>query len=362
MRVAVPLEQCWHPVPGGTAATAIALTSALDERPDVDVVGVSARHAAPPAPPWEPTVPVRPLPLPRRVLYETWHALAWPRVESVTGAVDICHAVGGAVPATRAPLVFTIHDLAFLHHPDLFTRHGLRFFRRALDLVRDRAAEVHVPSLATLEDCVTAGIDRERLRHVPWGVEVSEPSAEAIAEVRRRYGLGDRYVLCVGTLEPRKNLGRLLQAWEMVPRDGAQLVVVGPDGWGDVGRGSSPPSDVVFTGFVPTATRDALYAGAAVSVYPSLFEGFGLPVLESMALGCPVITSRGTSTEELVAGGAGVAIEPTDVEAIAGAVTDVLGDDALRARLAVSGRDRAAEHRWDVAASLTVRGYEAVLA
>lgn len=362
MRVAIPLEQCWADVPGGTARTMLDLSAALDARADVDVVGVAARHAGPPPVAWSPTVPVHHLPLPRAILHETWHALRRPRIEGVTGPVDVCHAVGGAIPATSAPLVVTVHDLAFRHFPELFSRQGRRFFHRALSLTRDHAAQVQVPSQATLDDCVDAGIDRARLRLVPWGCTVTDPSAADVAEARARFGLPERYVVCVGTLEPRKNLRRLLQAWQRLDRDDVGLVLVGPSGWGDAADLSTSGRNVTMTGFVDARTRDALYRGATASCYPSLFEGFGLPVLESMALGCPVVTSAGTSTAELAAGGAGLAVDPTDVGAIADALGEVLDDADLRTRMRAAGHARAAEHTWARAADLAAAGYCEVLA
>lgn len=362
MRVAIPLEQCWAEVPGGTARTMIDLAGALDARPDVDVVGVAARHRRPPPAAWRPPVPVRHLPLPRRALQEAWHALRRPRIERATGPVDLCHAVGGPVPATAAPLVVTVHDLAYLHFPELFSRHGLRFFHRALHLTREHAAQVQVPSEATLEDCVRVGIDRDRLRLVPWGCTVTDPSPGDVAEARARFGLPERWVVCVGTLEPRKNLPRLVQAWQRLGRHDVALVLVGPSGWGDATDLSTSGLNVTMTGFVDARTRDALYRGAVASCYPSLFEGFGLPVLESMALGCPVVTSAGTSTAELAAGGAALTVDPRDVDAIAAALADVLDDPDLRARLTAAGTARAAEHTWERAAELAVAGYREVLA
>lgn len=361
MRVAVPFEQCWTAVPGGTARTTIDLATALDARPDVDVVGFAACHASPAPAAWQPPVPVHHLALPRPLLHETWHALRRPEVERATGPVDLCHAVGGAIPASAAPLVVTVHDLAFRHFPEHFSRQGRRFFRRSLALVRAHAAQVQVPSQATLDDCVDAGIDAHRLRLVPWGCTVSDPTPADVAAVRRRFGLPDRYVVCVGTLEPRKNLRGLLEAWRRLARTDAALVVVGPDGWGDVPDLSTPVPNVTMTGFVEGRTRDALYRGATASCYPSMLEGFGLPVLESMALGCPVVTSTGTSTAELVAGGAGLAVDPWDPDAIAAGLADVLDDSDLRERLVGAGHLRAAEHTWERAADLAVSGYWDVL-
>ena len=360
MRVVVPLEQCWHEVPGGTARTSIDLVAALLDVPDLDVVGVSAWHRDDPPDPWKPPVPVERLPLLRPVLYEAWHGLRRPVVERATGAADVVHVVGGAVAGHRAPLVVTIHDLAFLHHPEMFTRHGVRFFERALELTRREAGRVLVPSVATLEDCVRAGIDRDRLRHVPWGTTMPDVDDHDVAEARRRLGIDRDYVVVVGTREPRKNLARLFDAWRLVERD-VDLVVVGPSGWGDApGEGSGTPPNVSIIGFVDDATRDALYAGAIASAYPSLFEGFGLPVLESMALGCPVVTSRGTATEELVGTDSGVLVDPTDVDDIAAALVRIIDDGAAREAMAVAGRARARGYTWERAAAATVQAYEEV--
>ncbi len=361
MRVAVPLEQCWHEVPGGTALTSIDLARALDARPDIEVVGVAARHRTSPESPFVPTVPVRHLPFPRLLLYEAWHGIRYPHVESATGPVDVLHVLGGAIAASDAPMVVTIHDLAFRHHPSMFTRHGLRFFNRALDLTRRYARRVLVPSQATLEDCVRAGIPSDRLRLVPWGCTVSTVTDADIAAARSRFGLERDYVVVVGTLEPRKNLTGLLAAWRLLDRDDLDLVVVGPSGWGDVTDSSGVPPNVTMTGFVDVLVRDALYAGAVASAYPSLFEGFGLPVLESMALGCPVVTSVGTSTEELVAGGAGVAVDPTDPAAIAAGIASLVDDAPFRESTARAGQDRAAGYTWEQAARLTVEAYQEVV-
>lgn len=361
MRVAIPVEQCWHAVPGGTARTTIDLAQALDARDDVEVVGVAARHSSPPEDPWRPGVPVAHLPLPRLALYESWHALRRPRVERATGRVDLCHVMGSAVAASAAPIVATVHDIAFRRHPSMFTRHGLRFFERQLRLTIDEAAVVFVPSRATLDDCVANGVDAGRLRLVPWGVSVTDPSPEDVSRARASFGLERDYVVMVGTIEPRKNLRGVLEAWRSLGRTDTDLVVVGPEGWGDEIDPAGIPDGVVRTGFVDGATRDALYRGATASVYPSLFEGFGLPVLESLALGCPVVTSSGTSTEEIVTGGAGIVVDPSDSSAIAAGVERLLDDPDARLGFVERGLARAAEYTWERTADEVVSGYEEVL-
>lgn len=354
MRVAVTLEQCWHRVPGGTATAALGLVAALAAREGVDVVGVAARHGETPPAPFVPAVPVQHLPLPRRLLYETWHGRRpWPPVQQATGPVDVVHGTGVAVPpAAGAPVVMTVNDLAFLHDPASFTRNGVRFFHRATEAARRRATLVVVPSEATAADCRDAGFDADRLRVVPWAHEAEPASPDAVAEARRRHGLPERYGLFVGTLEPRKNLRRLVEAWRATGTD-VPLVLAGPSGWGDAGI-EGP--GVLPIGFVATPERDALFAGAAVVAYPSLREGFGLPVLEAMAQGAPVVTSSGTSTEE-VAGDAAVLVDPRDVGSIADGLRRLLDDPAGAAALGERARARAATFSWARCADAHVAAY-----
>jgi glycosyltransferase involved in cell wall biosynthesis len=230
-------------------------------------------------------------------LYEAWRRLGWPPVERATGPVDVVHATTILVPPRKAsPLVVTVHDLAFRHYPGSFTRHGVHAFTAALGRVREHADLVLCSSRATLDDAAAAGLDPAKLRLVPLGIDpVERPPAAAVDAVRRRLGLADRpYLLFVGTLEPRKNLARLLAAYRSLDLE-QQMVVVGPEGWGD----EAPRAGERRLGFVDEATKAALYEGADAVCYPSLREGFGLPVLEAMAHGAPVVTSRGTATAEV---------------------------------------------------------------
>jgi glycosyltransferase involved in cell wall biosynthesis len=362
MRVAVVIEQCWHRVPGGTASAVIDQIAAVHAGGRVDQVGVAAFHRRPAPEAWRPGLPVRHLPLPRLALYRTWHRLRRPRVERATGPVDVVHATGYAIPPRSAPLVVTLHDLAWRRDPGMFTRNGVRFFDAALACTVSDADLVLCPSQATIEDAAAAGVGRDRLRLVPWGMTTVDVTDEDVAGVRRRYGITGRYVLSVSTLEPRKNLRRLLDAFSRLGRDDVTLVVVGPEGWGE---SLSEPAEVLGdrlrrTGFVPRSELPPLYRGAAAVCYPSLWEGYGLPVAEAMGAGAPVVTSAGTATEELVAGGAGLAVDPCDTDAIAGALARVLDDDDLAGRLRQAGRARAADTTWDRTAALTVAAYEEV--
>ncbi|MBN2624356.1 MAG: glycosyltransferase family 4 protein [Acidimicrobiales bacterium] len=362
MRAAVVIEQVWHRVPGGTASAVLEQVAAVADAGTVEQVGVAARHAEPAPDAWRPSIPVRHLPLPRLALYRTWHRLRWPGVERATGRVDVVHATGYAIPPRTAPLVVTMHDVAWRRDPSMFTRNGVRFFESGLRCTIDDADLVLCPSRATLDDCAAAGIERDRLRHVPWGMTTVEVPDADVAAVRERYGLTGRYVLAVGTLEPRKNLRRLVEAFARLPQRDVSLVVVGPEGWGDSGAemAASLGDRLRLTGFVPRSQLPPLYCGAAVVCYPSLWEGYGLPVAEAMGAGAPVVTSAGTATEELVSGGAGLAVDPLDVDAIAGAMSSVLDDDDLAARLRSAGRARAASTTWRATAAQTIAAYEEV--
>lgn len=356
MRVAVTLEQCWHHVPGGTARATLDTVAAVAETGLVDQIGVSAWHRRPPAPPWEPPIEVRSLPLPRLALYDAWQRLRRPLVERATGPVDLVHATAHVASASRAPMVATVHDLHFLHEPAHFTARGVSVFNRFLRIIRQEAAIVVCPSEATRADCEAAGIAADRLRVTPWGIEARPVDEAAVAAVRHRYDLSRPYVLFAGTVEPRKNIARLLEAFGRLGDVDADLVLVGPDGWST----DLPPTSARRLGFVSSAERDALYAGAAAVCYPSLREGFGLPVLEAMAQGAPVVTSATTATAE-VAGAAALLVDPLDVDAIAGALDRLLRDPDLGQQLGRAARARAAEQTWTRTAEATVAAYRAAL-
>src|SRR3954468_379541 len=151
-------EQCWHPVPGGSGRYITSLGRALMAGGQVDVRGVAAHHASAPAEGWVPSFPVAHHRLPRVALYEAWQRLGRPRVQRVTGAVDVIHATTWAIPPRTAPLVVTVHALAFLHERDHFTRRGNAYFRRALAQVRRLADVVITPSRQTAEDCIAVDI------------------------------------------------------------------------------------------------------------------------------------------------------------------------------------------------------------
>lgn len=370
IRLGVPVEQFWHRVPGGTGRAtygtlrALVGTGASREAGTPPHGGVETRLLAA----WHRPSrrhpsglgelgPVRFVPLPRPLLYESWLRLGQPRIERWTGPVDVVWAAAMVMAPSRAPVVATVHDLGFLDNPERNSRRGRDFFPRAWAAVGERAAAVVCPSQVVADDCARHGLDPARVGVVPWGVDAT-PVSDAEAEAaRQRHGLPATFALWVGTLEPRKNLERLVAAIGLVP--GLHLAVVGPPGWNLDGRDVlAPLADRVHRiGPVPDAELGALYRAATVFVFPSLLEGFGLPVLEAMAQGTPVVTSAGTATAE-AAGDAALLVDPLDVDALAAAVASVVGDATLAADLAGRGRRRAAERSW----AATAAGYAAVFA
>lgn len=330
---------------------ALRIAEALGPHNDVRLIGVAGRHRRLPAEPWIPTIPVAHLPIASPWLYETWLRGNWPKVELAAGPIDIAHATTLIPCATDAPLIVTLHDLAFLHEPSHFTKHGVRVFNRSLRHIRRHADLVVCCSEATMDDCVKAGLSADRLRLVPLGVETERATADAVAAVRAHYALPERYLLFVGTVEPRKNLSGLVAALAHLP-ERLPLVVAGAAGWGDTGV-TADDAGVQFLGFVPSDHLTALYAGAEVFCYPSEREGYGLPVLEAMAQGTPVVTSHGSGTEETAAGAA-VLVDPRRPDDIARGI-----DEALRRRreLEAKGLARAQRRSWARSAALTAAVY-----
>ncbi|OWY60920.1 hypothetical protein B7486_66585, partial [cyanobacterium TDX16] len=256
-------------------------------------------------------------------------------------------------------------DLAPVHFPELFSWKGRPFFAAAHHQTRRHADLVLCPTAATRDDCAEQGFAEDRLRVVPWGVDVPDSPVDdaAVAAVRQRFGVPERYVLWVGTIEPRKDVPVLLDAFARLADPEVQLVLVGPDGWNeDLSPSVAPIVDRChLTGFVSGPELEALYAGAAAFCLPSRFEGFGMPILEAMAHATPVVTTAGGATGE-VAGDAARLVPVGDVEALAAALDDLLGDPQAAHALGERGRERARTFTWARCAEQTVAAYREVAA
>jgi glycosyltransferase involved in cell wall biosynthesis len=258
----------------------------------------------------------------------------------LAGGADVLHCPTYRAPVRcSTPVVVTVHDLAVFRYPETFRRWTRTYSRRLVPLVVRAASRVIAVSEFTKRELVELlDVPEERVAVVANAVEPVFAPEGPRAE-------GD-YVLAVGTLEPRKNLARLAQA---ATRLGVELRIVGARGWGRV----ELPGSVRWLGEVPDEELAALYRGARCLAYPSLYEGFGIPVLEAMACGCPVVTSAGGACEE-VAGGAAVLVDPLEVESIA--------DGIERARDGAAGIERARAFSWEEAAAATAAVYREAVA
>lgn len=307
-----------------------------------------------------PHLQLRPLPLSDRCLAVLWQRLRLPLpVEAFCGRLDLFYSPDFVLPPQLSGRrLLTVHDLAFLVHPECAVPSLGWYLRRAVPRSIARADLLLADSENTRRDLICLmGVSPGRVEVLYPGVEPAfRPLAQASREAARaRYGLPERFLLTVGTIEPRKNLPRLLEALSGLPeRLRLPLVVVGRPGWlyeetfAAVER-YGLQREVRFLGFVPQEDLPALYNLALALVYPSLYEGFGLPPLEAMACGTPVLTSSVSSLPEVV-GEAAVLVDPADVSSIREGLRRLLEDGELRTRLREQGLARAREFTWEKAA------------
>lgn len=311
-----------------------------------------------------------------RAGYKPWRMLVWLGqlahlgFDSLVPDCELFHATEHLLlPLRSCPTVLTVHDLAFHRFPEGHKRLNRWYLNRALPLFCARADAIICVSVHSREDLVRLWqVDPSKTYVVH---EAADPcfhpvSMACVESVRTRYRLPDRYLLTVGTIEPRKNLSRLLDALDLLRRqeDDVRLVIVGGAGWlyneivsrlerlGQQGA-------VIWLGFVPDTELPAIYGGATATVLASLYEGFGLPTLESMACGTPVVSSRAASLPE-VGGDAARYFDPLDVEEMAAVVGEVWRDDELRHQMSRLGLARAAAFSWTRAARETMNVYESL--
>lgn len=297
--------------------------------------------------------------------------LRWP-MERTFGATDIFHATNHLLAYFgQARTVFTLHDLIFLRYPEYHLPYNRWYLTWAIPRYLRAAQAIITPSEWSKRDAIKFyGLPEEKIRVI---YEAAAPTFQPIADparldqIRHHYELPDKFILHVGTIEPRKNLSRLLEAFQPLLSDWPQLklVLIGKKGWLYESffqrlTALGLQECVIFPGYVAEEDLPAFYQLAEVFVYPSLYEGFGLPPLEAMACGAAVVSSRSSSLPEVV-GGAGFLIEPTDTAALNRALQRVLHDQDLRRALSQRGLAQAQKFSWQKAADELERVYEALL-
>ncbi|MGH2679213.1 MAG: glycosyltransferase family 4 protein [Actinomycetota bacterium] len=295
-----------------------------------------------------------------------------PSLDRAFPGVGLFHATEHLLPKlTRARSVFTLHDTAYLLFPEYHLPRNRIYLRTMMPRFLRRADRIIAVSENTRRDALRLyPLDPDKIQVIPEGVEPSfRPDVEpgVVAGVRDRYGLPARFILTVGTIEPRKNYPTLVEAYASLRARHSEvgLVIAGGRGWlferfFEQVRSLGLDDHVVFTGHVPDDDMPALLNAAEVFAFPSEFEGFGLPPLEAMACGIPVVCSNAASLPEVV-GEAGVLLPPRDVGGWVGALDRLLADAPLRAGFGARGLARARRFSWDAAAERTIEVYRSVL-
>jgi glycosyltransferase involved in cell wall biosynthesis len=309
------------------------------------------------------------LPYARLLKYALWTRLAWPPVEWITGDVTIAHNLCHQTPATRRALrLVTIHDVSFLRVPETHTKRTVEVQTRLLrQCAREADALIAVSNHCKQELVDAMGLEPDRVYVVPNGVRLEEFETpfddRAHGALKARLGITGEYFIQLGTLEPRKNVERLIEAFRQVRRQRSgvpQLVLAGKLGWRsesilDAIR-SAQRDGVIHAGYLPREEAVLLLRGARANLYPSLYEGFGLPVLEAMAAGTPVVTSNVSALPE-VAGDTALLVDPYDPESIALAICSLLDDGPQARARAEAARLRAQGMTWDRSAAELERVY-----
>ncbi|HET6976782.1 MAG TPA: glycosyltransferase family 1 protein [Pyrinomonadaceae bacterium] len=287
--------------------------------------------------------------------------------------VDVLHVQFTAPPFCPCPVVVSIHDLSFEHLPQTFKRRSRTQLRLTVRHSARRAARILSLSEHTRSDIMqTYGIESEKIEAIPLAAPDhfgTVTDNRELQRVRHNYGIEGDYILSVGSIQPRKNLARLIKAYASLRGDSSKatlpkLVLVGKCAWlyDDTLRTLDEmgvKDSVILTGYVPESDLPALYSSALCFAYPSYFEGFGLPPLEAMKCGTPVIVGNRTSLPEVV-GDAGLKVDPFDVDAIAGAIRKLINDATLRKQLSQMGQERASAFTWRETARQTLRVYREV--
>ena len=365
------VDQLFSAAPGGMGTYIRQLVPALSAAdPSLDVTLFHARFGTQAPEPWMGRYQVEELSWPIRRLYPSWALARRPGLPSPLDSIDLIHSpVPAAVPPTGQGqrLVVTVHDLAFIVHPELYPVQWRLMYRPGLFRAVREADAIITPSRHTAEDLTRRSrIPAGRIHVVPLAASLPAGTSD-IDETLARLKVRSPYVLFVGTLEPRKNVVRLVRAYRRLASRGAPhtLVLAGPMGWHHQALmrelALEAPGEIVLTGTTSAPDLDSLYRGASLLIYPSLYEGFGLPVLEAMARGVPCVVSIASSLPE-VAGEAALPVDPRSVAGLAEAMERIVNDRELAARLSQAGMVRASRFSWEETARRTLEVYKHTMA
>ena len=368
-RVGINAEPLFHRVPTGVGVYTRALCRGLAQIGKApDIVLFHAHHETIPDPIANLPMERRAFRLDRDALYQSWRETKRPLPQSLCGEIDVLHAPGPAIPPKGgARLVATVHDLAPLRYPERYPVAARVTLKGGLLLAAREASLIVCPSWATaIEVEALLDVEPARLRVVPHGVDLPAPGddGKVLTDLAER-GIRPPYMLWIGTQEQRKNVHAVLEAFARVAPDHPDLTLVlhGPHGWlgsevaDGLARRRIVDRTVVSEGSLRRRLLAALYTHAEVFVFPSLYEGFGLPVLEAMSCGTPVVTSNQSALPECV-GDTGILVDPLDHDAVAAAVARILDDETLATELSNAARLRASTFTWAETARKTWEVYE----
>ena len=361
MRVGIHGDPAAHSIPGGVGVYVRRLIAELLKASgDHSMNVILSRHADVPAA-WVSADMIL-TSLPFAPAYAAWNFLRQPKIGA---ELDVVHATGLAIPPAKgAALVATVHDLAVQRMPEVVPAPWRQIYLKGLQIAVSEARVICAVSQATKEELVDAySVDPERVVVTPEAPNYT-PQSLKDPSILQTLDLGGPFILNVGTIEPRKNQRRLVKAFAGARSelDGYKLVLAGAPGWAQeeleaLVEKELLTSRVLFTGKISGPQMVALYSSASVFALPSLYEGFGLPLIEALNFGIPSLTGSSPALTEL-GGPAAVYVDPADVDAMSAALVRLASDEPLRQQLAAAGTQRAAGYTWDRTAAGTLAAYD----